>query len=132
MSFLHRLLGFAGLIPFLGLSLLAVTNIYPAEHLLIGYAALIYSFLGGVIWSFSLQNPVGHTSVLSVSLMLWAWSWLLMPISVALPLAAVSFALLPLYEHRYLKPLYPQAFMRLRWQLSVVAATSLSVAVFSG
>lgn len=131
MSYLHRWLGYAGLIPFLGLSLLTVSDIYPAQQLLIGYAALIYSFLGGVIWSYSLQTQLTHMSVLSVSLMLWAWTWLLMPISVALSIATVSFALLPLYENRYLKTLYPQAFMHLRWQLSVVASLSLLLAAVS-
>ncbi|MDT7525294.1 MULTISPECIES: DUF3429 domain-containing protein [Idiomarinaceae] len=52
-------LGFAGLIPFIGLTLLALLDIYGAQaiQLFIIYSAIIFSFLGGVHWGLSLQQP---------------------------------------------------------------------------
>lgn len=123
----HRLLGYAGLIPFIGLALLSFSDAYPASHQwLLSYAALIMSFLGGLMWHASLQHQLPrHVSIVSVMLMLWAWCWLLFPNVNWFWWAAWSFLAVWLYEKRYLSAVYSPAFMRLRAQLSLVAAFSL-------
>ncbi|MCV6611982.1 MAG: DUF3429 domain-containing protein [Amphritea sp.] len=129
----HRTLGIAGLMPFIGLSLVAISGSELYSLYLLTYAALIFSFLGGVLWFVSLnQQAPGHLAWISVSVMLWAWSWLHPQFPAALLLAAASFIGLHLYERYYLAGLYPQAFMTLRSMLTVIASVSLAVAALLG
>lgn len=136
MNILHRILGYGGLIPFIGLASIAH---YPQELLnslfnsqpdiqfwLISYAALIYSFIGGIYWSSSLinQNRNGIL-LLSIVMMLWAWMWVLMPDSIAAWLMALSFLALPLIEFKWLKSDWSDDFIKMRLQLSVLAGLSL-------
>lgn len=130
MTRLHQLLGYAGLIPFIGLALLTVTGIYPvSSEWLLSYAALIFSFLGGLLWLVSMQYELPkHVPVVSVSVMLWAWCWMLWPAFNWFWLAAWSFLGLWLYEKFYLASVLSLAFLRLRGQLSLIAAISLIAA----
>ncbi len=122
----HRYLGYAGLIPFIVLSLASLAGIQHAHFFLLSYAALIFSFLGGILWGCSLQLRLApHVSLVSISCMLWAWLWLLMPGYDWLIPAALSFALLWLYEWFLLKQHVSRDFLKLRGQLSLVAAFSL-------
>lgn len=122
----HRYLGYAGLVPFVVLSLAAVADIEHAHFFLLSYAALIFSFLGGILWGHSLQLRLPpHASLVSISCMLWAWLWLLMPGYDWLILAALSFVMLWLYEWFLLKQRIDRDFLKLRGQLSLVAAFSL-------
>lgn len=127
----HRMLGYAGLIPFI---LLAIGNLAQIDHaaiFLLSYAALIFSFLGGILWGQSLSQALPpHVSLVSVSCMLWAWLWLLMPAYNWLWLAALSFIALWLYEWLLLSRYLAPDFVRMRGQLSLVAALSLVVASF--
>jgi hypothetical protein len=124
-----RFLGFFGLIPFI---LLAVADLGGSHHaaiFLISYAALIFSFLGGLLWGQGLTKPMPlHSSLVSVSAMLWAWVWLLMPGYNWFWLAALSFIALWLYEWLLLRRWIDPAFLRLRGQLSFVAAVCLLIA----
>ena len=125
----QRLLGYAGLIPFVLLSLAAVSDISHARFFLLGYAALIFSFLGGILWGISLgRNLPAHVSLVSVSCMLWSWLWLLMPGYDWFWLAALSFIALWCYEWLGLRHVYHPDFLYLRGQLSLVAALSLVMA----
>ena len=130
MSRLYQLLGYGGLIPFVGLALLTVTGVYPASsEWLLSYAALIFSFLGGMLWLVSMQYQLPkHVPLVSVSLMLWAWCWLLWPAFNWFWLAAWSFLGLWLYEKYCLSMVFSPAFVRLRGQLSLIAALSLMAA----
>jgi len=122
----HRYLGYAGLIPFIVLSLASLADIQHAHFFLLSYAALIFSFLGGILWGCSLQlRLTPHVSLVSISCMLWAWLWLLMPGYDWLIPAALSFVLLWLYEWFLLKQRMNRDFLKLRGQLSLVAAFSL-------
>jgi len=124
----HRLFGYAGLIPFIGLAILSNIKGAPFDGWLISYAALIYTFLGGVIWFASLTNCAAkHLSWLSIIVMLWAWSWLVYPLPQPFILAGVSFFLLWLYERHYLIGIYPKPFWKLRSHLSVVAGSTLII-----
>ena len=127
----HRLLGYAGLIPFIGLALGSLFNSVHAPLFLLSYAALIFSFLGGILWGQSLIKSLPlHVTLVSVSCMLWAWVWLLMPAYNWLWLAALSFVALWLYEWIVLRSYLAADFVKLRGQLSLVAALSLIVANF--
>lgn len=131
MSPQHRYLGYGGLIPFVLLALASLFNIDHATPFLLSYAALIFSFLGGILWGHSLQRALpAHVSLVSVSCMLWAWVWLLMSAYNWLWLAALSFVALWLYEWLLLRPYIKPDFLKMRGQLSFIAALSLLVAGF--
>ena len=126
----HRWFGYAGLIPFIGLAILSNQKGAPYDGWLLSYAALIFSFLGGVIWFASLASRAAkHQAWISIMVMLWAWSWLIYPSPHPLVLAGTSFFLLWLYEMHSLINIYPEAFWKLRTHLSVVAGSAL---IFSG
>jgi hypothetical protein len=121
----HIALGLAGLIPFVGLAIARQVTDLPALWQL-GYASLIFSFLGGILWSQSLKRSAPkHTSWVAIAVMLWAWCWLIFDSFNWLLPAGLSFIVLWLYERRYLSDLYPQGFIKLRCLLSMIAATSL-------
>lgn len=125
----HTRLGYAGLLPFVGLSALVLAEFPQASAWLLSYSALIYSFLGGLLWLASLNAKLPtHTLFVSVGVMLWAWLWLLLPQYPWHLVAAISFVLLWLYERVYLSDVYPRGFMRLRQWLTSLAALSLLLA----
>ncbi|WP_420382872.1 DUF3429 domain-containing protein [Novosphingobium sp.] len=123
-----RLLGLAGLLPQLA-ALLAVLKGGPAAWtalgLAYGYAALIFSFLGGIWWGIGLALPqmprwifIAAVTPSLIALALWfpwmmGWSW---PgpelITLGLLLAAS-----PLVDRAI--GFAPAGWMRLRWQLSL-------------
>ena len=118
----HRLFGYAGLIPFIGLAFARVFDLLPATWL-ISYAALI---LGGIIWTFSMdENAPRHSSWVAIGVMLWAWFWLVCEPPQTLLLGAGSFIALYIYERIYLHTLYGKAFMQMRLHLSLIASLSL-------
>jgi hypothetical protein len=122
----HRVFGYSGLIPFVGFSLYLILIDNSWQDWLISYAALIFSFLGGILWAFSLNGSTPrHCSWVSIGAMLWAWLWLVCNPQGQLIIAAFSFVALWLYERRYLRDLYPESFYKLRTHLSLTAATSL-------
>ena len=125
----HSRLGYAGLIPFIGLSALVLQSFPGAAYWLLTYAAPILSFLGGLLWFASLNRQVPtHVLFVSVGVMIWAWVWLLLPqFSWYLP-GAITFVLLWLYERIYLGETYSREFMRLREWLTGLAALSLFLA----
>ncbi|WP_415901651.1 DUF3429 domain-containing protein [Neptuniibacter sp. QD29_5] len=124
----HRLFGYFGLIPFVGLAILSVEKGAPFDEWLLSYAALIYSFLGGVIWFASMAiGTAKHQTWVAIMAMLWAWSWLVYPLPHTLFVAGVSFFVLWLYEMRSLVSIYPKIFWKLRSHLSIVAGTSLII-----
>lgn len=132
MTRLHTLLGYAGLLPFVFLSLLMHGHAADMEWLLRSYAALIFSFLGGLVWLASTRDFLpAHVAVVAVCCMLWAWCWLIVPQLFPLWLLAASFIGLLIYETQALSTVYSKTLMSLRKQLSWVAALSLLVATFA-
>ncbi|WP_019894763.1 DUF3429 domain-containing protein [Hydrogenovibrio halophilus] len=138
-------LGYAGLTPFIGLSLMlwlqpAFLNTTLLAQALLSYSALIFSFLSGLLWFGSLviglhdQRQASQTLWISVVAMLWSWSWfwwaMLAPGLVFLA-AGLSYLLLWVYEREILAHWYPQGFFALRSRLSLVAAFSLWLAAMA-
>jgi hypothetical protein len=131
-------LGTGGLIPFVGLALLAAVG-PAADHVywltaLSYYGAVILSFVGALHWAHALRrNAAGQGAWIqygfSVLPPLLAWLSLLFPVWTALQLQAL--ALLACYAFdrvmARIDPL-PPWFMRLRAALTGVAAASLLAA----
>jgi len=124
-----RWLGLAGLLPQFA-ALVAVFKGGPmawtALGLAYGYAALIFSFLGGVWWGIGLSRPdrtpgwIFVAAVLPslIALALWfpwmmGWSW---PGS-ELVILGLLIAASPLVDRAI--GFHPAGWMRLRWQLSL-------------
>jgi len=128
----HRILGYSGLLPFIGLAIFCWLGYFSAIGWLVSYAALIFSFLGGLLWyASSVETLPLHAVIVSVSSMLWAWCWILMPSHYWLWLAALSFIGLHLYERQFLSEIYSSELMQLRRHLSLGAAFSLWLAAIS-
>ncbi len=131
---IYQLLGHAGLIPFVGLAIVAVTGWAPAQSILVNYAALILSFLGGSIWMLAMQKQL-HWSIAIISnlVMLLAWVVLvLFPANIALLALAILFSSLITFENQIMKVHYSEEYFRLRLILTIVAVISLMVAGFPG
>lgn len=137
----HRLFGYGGLIPFISLALLfQFQDDLPLTFLensastisswLISYAALIYSFIGGIYWHTTLNrhsNPFVLT--FAILMMLWAWLWILAIPLIPIWLMAVSFFILPIIESQWLKEALGSEFRTMRFHLSMVAGICLFVSV---
>ncbi len=130
----HSYLGYGGLIPFIGLSLLALSGgtlfNEPARFYLIPYGALIFSFIGGIYWGVTLSNTNKTILLLvSITVMLWAWLWIILP-GIPPSLMALSFWLLPLFEFFYLRQVFNSEFLLMRRVLSIIAGISLATLCF--
>jgi hypothetical protein len=127
-------LGYAGLVPFVAGALLCLLP-DPAwgafgERLLIGYAAVILSFMGAVHWGVALGEPALAPRLYLVSVLpaLLAWVALLIPPLPALALLATTFTLLFAFDLRQSRdgPL-PAWYPRLRAPLTFVVLMCLGL-----
>jgi hypothetical protein len=122
-------LGLSGLLPFLGG--LGAMWLWPGwgSTILLGYGAVILSFLGAVHWGLALAAPeVAARSRLigGVIPSLVAWVALLLPLPVGLSLLALGLLVLAGVEtYAAGQGLLPRAYMPLRWVLTLVACTCL-------
>jgi hypothetical protein len=139
-------LGFAGLIPFLVCSLASIAGNGPADTAryltaLIGYAAVILAFLGGVHWGFVLSPMPGDPDVaagrtrarlvLGVAPSLVGWLALLLLLlnlaDVSLAVLLAGFVAVTASEARLNRlGRLPPGYMPLRWILSIVVILLLS------
>ncbi len=129
----HLSLGYAGLIPFVGLSIATIMGYPQANFALLSYAMLIASFLGGTLWLSSVENKLpGHTAIVSNILMLAAWVILLLHNQTGIYyFAAALYAVLIVYERRFFKTIHAPEYLQLRTILSVVVTVCmLTVAVY--
>ena len=104
------LLGLAGVLPFIAFSLLAVSQggeiVTPkqADALLVGYGAIILSFMAGVRWglAFTAHNEDDQAVQLAVSVVppLIAWVAFFLPFAYGLPLLAFTHAALAVWDIR--------------------------------
>lgn len=123
-----RLLGHAGLLPFVAGALLTwVVNAEALPHVsraLSAYAALIVSFLGGIHWglAFRLSAPPASLLAWGVVPSLVAWLAVLMPDDAGLVVHGVMLVACYLVDRR----VYPSQgiahWLTLRFRLSAVAA----------
>lgn len=140
----HRL-GYAGLLPFVGLALLmwlVTADALPYVALLmVAYAALIAAFLGGIHWGLAWVHLSGvlTTPALADGAMrrhlvwgvvpsLLAWPGVLMPADAALPWLGVLLLVCYGVDRRLFPAAGLSAWLTLRFRLSAVAALSCFVA----
>ena len=133
MKKIHYILGYTGLIPFIGLSITTILGDSVSNAVLLSYACLIASFLGGTLWMSSIEHKLAnHVAITSNLFMLFAWAILIFQKTDGIfYLASALFISLICYERRYLKHLYSAEYLTLRTVLSwVVAGSLLVVAIF--
>ncbi|MGI2172286.1 DUF3429 domain-containing protein [Shewanella sp. MF05960] len=91
-------LGFAGLIPFITLSLLAFNHsVLSPEHTLLGfisYSAIILSFMAGALWGkavvLNLDDSIAKLLIISNVIALGCWIALLTPFELSALILLVS------------------------------------------
>jgi hypothetical protein len=131
-----RWLGYAGLMPFFGLAMLAVFGRNQAARetaltMFIHYGAVIAAFLGGIRWGAVLASPSWRTLSLAVAPALIAFGLVLLPKPDALKFFALLFALLGLFDvSRRASVVWPHWFRSLRLQLSVAVVTCHLVLIY--
>ena len=131
------LLGIGGLLAFIACGVLAVTpSGERGAQALAAYGAVILAFLGGVHWGFALPEPSGRGERLRLSLgvlpSLAGWVALLLTLAVnaeaGLGLLLIGFVATTLVEARGADAgLVPLGYMRLRYGLSALVVTVLTV-----
>lgn len=125
-----RLLGHAGLIPFVAGALLTwVVNAEALPHVsraLSVYAGLIVSFLGGIHWglAFRLSAPPASLLVWGVVPSLIAWLAVLMPADAGLVVHGVMLLVCYGVDRRVYPAQGIGPWLTLRFRLSAVAAVS--------
>ena len=130
------LLGYAGLIPFVGLSaalwFVPTTFQVVINQALLLYASLILAFMGAVHWGLGMQShsPDRQRQLgISVIPALVAWLAFLLPEILNYSILIIAFALLCLYDTRMAKNgNAPVWYPRLRSPLSAIVVVSLIVA----
>lgn len=120
------LLGYTGLLPFLGLALLAIFLPDPfatqALNGLMAYAAILLAFMTGIHWCTGLNLGSAGRLLWSVLPALAAWVALLMPAVFGLPVLVLSYVLVWLAERGCG---WPNWYIRLRFQLSFLVLLCL-------
>lgn len=127
-------LGYAGLVPFVGLSLLlwlVSADLHPFVALaLAAYGAAIVSFLGGIHWGIGLRYAAtqqeGHAFhlVWGVVPSLLAWVSMLMPAYAGLPLLGLVLVACYAVDRKTWADAGLSHWLPLRWRLTVVATLS--------
>lgn len=137
-----RTLGYAGLIPFVGLALLTHLQTFPELNIvsaLLFYGAIILSFTGALHWGFGMSMSSFSDSernrrlIWSIIPALIAWLALLCPTYLCVYLLIVGFILQFWQDYRLTKnpkALIPSWFLPLRMQLTTIAILSLASLFF--
>ncbi len=129
-----KLLAYAGLLPFIGLSVLlwlVDPDLHPFVALaLAGYGASIVSFLGGIHWGLGFRNASRmHNAPLfnfgwGVVPSLLAWIAITMPAYAGLPLLALILGLCYAVDRKTYPEVGLEEWLPMRLHLTVVAAIS--------
>lgn len=134
-----RLLGFAGITPFY-LCMVAVI-LWPQSQLalvsLVGYGAVILSFLGAVHWGLAMQmtdqTQARRSYIFSVVPALLGWLSLIAPFQPALIMLAAGFGWVWLREYQNPPSAMPAWYRQLRGMLTACILPALVIgAIFSG
>jgi hypothetical protein len=127
-----KILGYAGLTPFIVLSIASWLQI-PFDidliSMLVTYAAIILSFMGAVHWGIAISSNQDASEYLIVSVMpaLLAWPALLVPPTYALLLLLFGFIALYTYDlSTQKKQQLPGWYLPMRKRLTIVVVISLS------
>lgn len=133
------ILGYGGLIPFIGLALMSLTNLLPkglTETAILYYGATILSFVAALHWGFAMtikalsEKEQTRRYIWSVIPPLVAWLALLMPASIATLILIVGFITHLLQDFSFDKLTeveLPGWYIPLRVRLTTIAVLSLSV-----
>jgi hypothetical protein len=138
-------LGGLGLIPFVAMTLVLVAGgpalPFAPGLALIGYGAVILSFLGGIHWGVALRptvdlhndsSPIAVSLVFGVIPSIIGWIALLLPLATATALLCAGFALQLWLDLRTIaQGRLPAWFARLRIILTVIVMLSLIAAGLS-
>ena len=131
-----NIIGYCGLIPFVGLSVwyTMTTNAQQASFILsalIAYAAIILSFVGAIHWGRSLHEPHMVKSnllqLISVIPTLLGWVALLVPAQVGLMILITSFFLIYLFDRIQYKELYWMQKIRFNLSMGVIFTLLISL-----
>ena len=131
-------LGYAGLIPFVTLAALALVSNgdlqLQSRGALIGYGAVIISFLGAWHWYAAIERGGDSASlsrmVFAVSPALLGWAALLLPHAYGMALVLTGLLITCVVDGRWMSG-SPTWYRLLRRRLTVVATISMTSAVFS-
>ena len=114
-----RMLGYGGLLPFLFLAGAVVLGIRlplaPAPSLLVGYGAIILSFIGALHWGVMLNanQPKANYFIWSIMPALLAWGFaLIAPVLLGTGLLIISFIICLFIDLRAIKTGLWPAYMR--------------------
>lgn len=133
---LYIILGYAGLLPFAAFSLAAVLadDLYIAYHallILLIYAGMILSFLGGVHWKQALSSGNSGQMIFAMipsiaGTVLCAAGLLTGSMAFCLALAALLFAAMLVADKRFLPPdFYTSCYARMRLTLTALVCLFL-------
>lgn len=130
------LLGYAGLIPFVALSLglwfVSDTNANQINQALLTYAAIILSFMGAIHWGLAISdNDRIENKQLTISVLpaLVAWFASLANPLVNYSLLTIAFATLCVYDGKMVQNgKAPSWYPKLRTPLTTIVVTSLITA----
>ena len=133
-----KILGYAGLIPFIIFSIgswVEIPYLHNTLYVLITYAAIILSFMGAIHWGMAMsktdnnQNKYFITGVIPA---LVAWISLLIPESFSLIILFIGFILLISYDIAVEKSLgFPNWYIPMRIRLTFIVLLSLICAFLS-
>jgi hypothetical protein len=133
-----KLLGYAGLIPFLTFSIgcwLPLPYVTDPLYVLIAYAAIILSFMGAIHWGAAMSSSGNKRSqylVVSVVPALAAWIALLSPAVAALMILLLGFITLFLYDRAVQRSqAFPAWYIAMRKNLTIVVTLCLASAMLS-
>ena len=131
------LLGYGGLLPFIGLALLILTSVEYRPFLavaLVNYGAVILSFVGALHWGFamSVQNmsadPRRDRLIWSVIPALIAWLSTLLPVPVGCLLLIVGFVVHFWQDRQLVRAVSLHAwYLPMRFRLTAVASVCLLI-----
>jgi hypothetical protein len=133
-----KLLGYAGLIPFIVFSTgswFQLPIIPDSTYILTAYAAIILSFMGAIHWGVAMSSTEVHSGkyfIASVIPGLSAWVALLMPQRYAIVLLMIGFIVLILYDWSVEKPQrLPAWYIPMRNELTLVVMICLTLTQLS-
>lgn len=131
-----KILGYAGLIPFVVFAVgswVSLPYVEDATAVLLGYAAVILSFMGAIHWGMAMANNDAHGAkyfIASVIPALLAWLALLLSQPLALVLLLFGFVGLLVYDSRVEKSQhFPAWYIPMRARLTFVVALCLAVSL---
>jgi hypothetical protein len=130
-----RLLGWAGIVPFILIPVIAYTGAPDwLESLLVSYGAIILAFMAGTLWArhVLIEQPSTRMLIASNVLALAAWPAVLMPLTYATGWLAVLFASHLMLDEPWRAHGLPGWYRRLRLALSLSVLVLLGLATLIG